>query len=101
MSIATLYMHCVYSLFRVLYVSLHRYDYGLYYPSREDADPRFAGGKDAQGYNVNVAWNRDTMGDSEYLSAFHHIIMPIAYEVYMIMHVWHIILQFLNAIVAF
>ena len=65
-------------------MSLHRYDYGFYYPSREDADSRFTGGEDALGYNVNVAWNRDKMGDPEYLSAFHHIVMPIAYEVRML-----------------
>ena len=39
------------------------------------------GGQSAEGFNINVAWNWDTMGDAEYLSAFHYIIMPVAYEV--------------------
>ena len=30
---------------------------------------------------MNVAWNNSKMGDAEYLSAFHHLLLPIAYEV--------------------
>ena len=66
---------------RVLYVSLHRYDNGQFYPGTPDADYNFTGGPGAEGYNINVAWNWDTMGDAEYLAAFHYIIMPVAYEV--------------------
>lgn len=65
----------------MLYFSLHRYDNGLFYPGKDDADHTYIGGQSAPGFNVNVAWNNDKMGDSEYLSAFHHILMPIAYEV--------------------
>lgn len=67
--------------YRILYASLHRYDYGYFYPCREDAGPTYTGGDSAIGYNVNIAWNRDVMGDPEYLAAFHHIVMPVAYEV--------------------
>ena len=72
----TIYFDC-----RVLYFSLHRYDNGLFYPGQPDANYSYAGGQSALGYNVNVAWNLDSMGDAEYLSAFHHLLMPIAYEV--------------------
>ncbi|XP_064398021.1 histone deacetylase 6-like [Halichondria panicea] len=65
---------------RILYASLHRYDYGYFYPCRKEAGPTYTGGDNAPGSNVNVAWNGDMMGDSEYLAAFHHIIMPIACE---------------------
>ena len=37
--------------------------------------------QEGEGYNVNVAWNGASMGDAEYLAAFHHVLMPIAYEV--------------------
>ena len=67
---------------RVLYISLHRYDNGQFYPGTPDADYNFVGGPGAEGYNINVAWNWDAMGDAEYLAAFHYIIMPVAYEVY-------------------
>ncbi len=67
--------------YRVLYVSLHRYDNATFYPGRKEADHTHTGGGGAKGYNVNVAWNNESMGDAEYLSAFHHVILPIAYEV--------------------
>ena len=71
----------IYLTLRVLYFSLHRYDNGHFYPGRKEADYNFVGGPGAEGLNVNVAWNNSKMGDAEYLSAFHHLLLPIAYEV--------------------
>ena len=76
------YIYNLLSPYRILYASLHRYDYGYFYPCRKEAGPTYTGGDNAPGFNVNVAWNGDMMGDSEYLAAFHHIIMPIACEVH-------------------
>ncbi|XP_059189555.1 histone deacetylase 6 isoform X2 [Centropristis striata] len=64
----------------VLYVSLHRYDNGSFFPSSEDAAPDRVGVAKGAGFNVNVAWSGGRMGDSDYLAAFHHIVMPIATE---------------------
>ncbi|XP_027131423.1 histone deacetylase 6 [Larimichthys crocea] len=64
----------------VLYVSLHRYDNGMFFPSSEDAAPDRVGVSKGAGFNVNVAWNGGRMGDSDYLAAFHHVVMPIATE---------------------
>uniref|UniRef100_UPI0037E8599D histone deacetylase 6 isoform X1 n=2 Tax=Semicossyphus pulcher TaxID=241346 RepID=UPI0037E8599D len=64
----------------VLYVSLHRYDNGTFFPSSVDAAPDRVGVSKGAGFNVNVAWSGGRMGDSDYLAAFHHIIMPIATE---------------------
>ena len=77
----------VYYYCRILYMSLHRYDNGLFYPGSHDADYNCVGGAGAEGFNINVAWNWDSMGDAEYLSAFHYIIMPVAYEVHSHIHV--------------
>ena len=65
----------------MLYFSLHRYDNGHFYQGRKEANYKFVGGPGAEGLNVNVAWNNSKMGDAEYLSAFHHLLLPIAYEV--------------------
>ena len=65
----------------MLYFSLHRYDNGQFFPNRVEADYTHVGGASAEGYNINVAWNRSTMGDAEYIAAFHHLLLPIAYEV--------------------
>ncbi|XP_054652380.1 histone deacetylase 6 isoform X2 [Dunckerocampus dactyliophorus] len=64
----------------VLYISLHRYDNGTFFPSSEDAAPGRVGMAEGAGFNVNVGWSGGRMGDSDYLAAFHHIVMPIASE---------------------
>ncbi|XP_070765769.1 histone deacetylase 6 [Enoplosus armatus] len=64
----------------VLYISLHRYDNGMFFPSSEDAAPDRVGVSKGAGFNVNVAWSGGRMGDSDYLAAFHRIVMPIATE---------------------
>lgn len=64
----------------VLYVSLHRYDNGMFFPSSEDAAPDKVGVSKGAGFNVNVAWSGGQMGDSDYLAAFHNVVMPIATE---------------------
>ena len=66
---------------RVLFFSLHRYDHGTFYPGSSDADSSCVGGPGAEGYNINVAWNDAKMGDAEYMSAFHNVLLPVAYEV--------------------
>ncbi|XP_041655286.1 histone deacetylase 6 [Cheilinus undulatus] len=64
----------------VLYVSLHRYDNGTFFPSSVDAAPDRVGVSKGAGFNVNVAWSGGRMGDSDYLAAFHQVVMPIATE---------------------
>ncbi|TTP91410.1 Histone deacetylase 6 [Bagarius yarrelli] len=64
----------------VLYVSLHRYEEGSFFPSSEDANYDKVGRGKGTGYNVNIPWNNAKMGDPEYLAAFHHVVMPIARE---------------------
>ncbi|XP_017324157.1 histone deacetylase 6 isoform X1 [Ictalurus punctatus] len=64
----------------VLYISLHRYDEGTFFPYSEDADYDKVGRGKGTGYNVNIPWSRAKMGDPEYLAAFHHVVMPIARE---------------------
>nr|XP_023691607.1 histone deacetylase 6 isoform X2 [Paramormyrops kingsleyae] len=64
----------------VLYISLHRYDNGLFFPSSDDADFDKVGRGKGRGFNVNIPWSGGKMGDSEYLAAFHAVVMPIARE---------------------
>ncbi|XP_048346332.1 histone deacetylase 6 isoform X1 [Sphaerodactylus townsendi] len=64
----------------ILYVSLHRYDNGTFFPTSEDADYDRVGSGPGEGFTVNVPWNCPRMGDAEYLAAFHQIVMPISYE---------------------
>jgi len=41
----------------VLFISLHRYEYGSFYPASEDGSEKKVGEGDGEGYNVNIAWN--------------------------------------------
>lgn len=61
----------------VLFVSLHRHDYGNFYPGTGHVHR--VGTGNGEGYNVNIPWNSGGMGDIEYATAFDEIIMPIAY----------------------
>lgn len=85
-------------------MSLHRYDHSHFFPGSPEAEYDHIGSGDGLGYNVNVAWNdvsvcvymqhvtaltwysvhvscsQVSMGDGDYLSAFHQVILPIARE---------------------
>uniref|UniRef100_A0A8C9SFX9 Histone deacetylase n=1 Tax=Scleropages formosus TaxID=113540 RepID=A0A8C9SFX9_SCLFO len=65
----------------VLYISLHRYDDGNFFPG--SGAPEEVGLGPGVGFNVNIAWTGGVdppMGDVEYLTAFRTVVMPIAYE---------------------
>lgn len=65
---------------RVLYVSLHRYDNGNFFPGSLDAGHDRVGTGKGEGFNVNIPWNKKGMSDGDYVAAFHHIVLPIAYQ---------------------
>ncbi|XP_058521184.1 histone deacetylase 4 isoform X2 [Ochotona princeps] len=65
----------------VLYVSLHRYDDGNFFPG--SGAPDEVGTGPGVGFNVNMAFTGGLdppMGDTEYLAAFRTVVMPIAGE---------------------
>lgn len=65
----------------VLYISLHRYDDGNFFPG--SGGPSEVGSGAGEGFNVNVAWTGGLdppMGDAEYLAAFRTVVLPIAQE---------------------
>lgn len=65
---------------RVLYVSMHRYDGGTFFPGKPDANYDHVGSGRGQGFNVNIPWNASGMGDTEYTLAFFSVVMPVAYQ---------------------
>ncbi|XP_047620437.1 histone deacetylase 6 isoform X2 [Phacochoerus africanus] len=64
----------------VLYISLHRYDHGTFFPMGDEGASSQIGQAAGTGFTVNVAWNGPRMGDPEYLAAWHRLVLPIAYE---------------------
>ncbi|KAL0850817.1 hypothetical protein ABMA28_006740 [Loxostege sticticalis] len=65
---------------KILYMSIHRYDNGSFFPHSTDADYTAVGEGRGEGFNVNVPWNKRGMGDTEYLAAFTQVVLPIATE---------------------
>ncbi|XP_012585831.1 PREDICTED: histone deacetylase 6 isoform X2 [Condylura cristata] len=64
----------------VLYISLHRYDHGTFFPMGDEGSSSQMGRAAGTGFTVNVAWNGPRVGDADYLTAWHRLVLPIAYE---------------------
>lgn len=74
----------------VLFVSLHRFDKGRFYPFNKSADYKEAGKGKGEGFNINIPWNTynriikssksSKVSDEEYISAFELIVIPILHE---------------------
>ncbi|CAK7203248.1 Histone deacetylase hda1 [Sporothrix eucalyptigena] len=70
----------------VLYISLHVYLDGQFYPgaptnpSTPDGNIDKCGSDAGIGRNINIGWDQQGMGDGEYMAAFQKIVMPIANE---------------------
>lgn len=50
--------HIFENMSNVLYISLHRYDYGNFFPKSKDGDHTVVGSGNGEGFNVNIPWNK-------------------------------------------
>ncbi|KAL0054472.1 hypothetical protein WJX82_009324 [Trebouxia sp. C0006] len=62
----------------VMYMSIHRHDRGMFYPGTGAHDATGTG--PGEGFSVNVPWLTGGMGNGDYMAAFQHVLLPIAYE---------------------
>lgn len=63
----------------VLYLSLHRYDNGQFFPGTGAISETGTGA--AEGFNINIAWDGGpSMGDPEYLAAWRCVVEPVLKE---------------------
>ncbi|XP_018376605.1 PREDICTED: histone deacetylase 6 isoform X2 [Trachymyrmex cornetzi] len=65
---------------KILYISVHRYDNGSFFPNSKLANYTSTGLNAGEGFNVNIPWNKKGMGDAEYIAAFQQVVIPIAYQ---------------------
>ena len=65
---------------RVLYMSVHRYEEGRYWPHLRESNFDCIGDGQGTGFNVNVPLNVVGCGTAEYLAIFQRIFLPIATE---------------------
>ncbi|KAM5287871.1 polyamine deacetylase HDAC10 [Ctenodactylus gundi] len=64
----------------VLYFSWHRYEHRRFWPFLPESDADAVGQGQGRGFNVNLPWNQVGMGNADYLAAFLHVLLPLAFE---------------------
>uniref|UniRef100_A0A673HVP1 Histone deacetylase domain-containing protein n=1 Tax=Sinocyclocheilus rhinocerous TaxID=307959 RepID=A0A673HVP1_9TELE len=64
----------------VLYFSWHRYENQTFWPNLPESDYTSVGKGKGCGFNINLPWNKVGMTNSDYLAAFFHVLLPVAYE---------------------
>lgn len=72
---------------RVLYFSVHRYEYGEFWPNLRESDYDAIGDGKGAGFNFNVPLNLTGMTNADYLAIWQQLLIPIAAEVRSIN--WH------------
>lgn len=64
----------------VLYVSIHRYERGKYWPELIESNFNFTGQGAGKGYNLNFPLNETGCNDADFLLMWFNVILPVAYE---------------------
>jgi histone deacetylase 6 len=64
----------------VLYISVHVYSDGKFYPGGDEGNLDHCGSGPGLGKNINIPWPSQGMGDGDYMYAFQQIIVPVASE---------------------
>ncbi|XP_055390251.1 histone deacetylase 6 isoform X2 [Condylostylus longicornis] len=65
---------------RVLYFSIHRFEYGTFWPNLKDSNFDFIGAGEGLGYNFNLPLNDKGMQNGDYMAIFNQILLPVAVE---------------------
>lgn len=65
---------------RVLFFSVHRHDFGCFYPATDDGSDTMIGGGAGTGYNINVPWEHGGCGDPDYFAVWDYLLIPVVKE---------------------
>ncbi|KAK6460592.1 histone deacetylase HDA1 [Scheffersomyces coipomensis] len=65
---------------RVLYISIHVYDNGKFYPGTKYGNLDQVGEGEGEGFNINIPWRSHGMHDGDYIYAFNKVVLPIINE---------------------
>ncbi|XP_055963031.1 polyamine deacetylase HDAC10-like isoform X3 [Sorex fumeus] len=64
----------------VLYFSWHRYEHGRFWPHLRESDADAVGRGPGLGFTVNLPWNQVGLENADYVAAFLHVLLPLAFE---------------------
>ncbi|KAM3833371.1 polyamine deacetylase HDAC10 isoform 2-T2 [Vipera latastei] len=64
----------------ILYFSWHRFEHQKFWPWLSESNYDAVGQGKGRGFTINIPWNQVGMGNSDYLAAFLHVLLPIAFE---------------------
>ena len=67
----------------VICFSIHRWEHGAFWPNLREGNFDYIGGDlevPSCGKNINIPLNKAGLGDSDYLSTFHQVLLPILHE---------------------
>ncbi|TPP60818.1 Histone deacetylase 6 [Fasciola gigantica] len=64
----------------ILFISVHRFDDGRFFPNSSDGSPNVCGVGEGVGRTIQVAWNGRHVRDGEYIAVFTHLVLPVLYE---------------------
>ncbi|KAH9412669.1 histone deacetylase [Dermatophagoides pteronyssinus] len=64
----------------VFYVSIHRYEQGSFWPELIESNYNFCGESSGRGFNMNIPLNQTGLTDTDYLSIWHNLLLPVFYE---------------------
>ncbi|KAJ9567321.1 hypothetical protein OSB04_003287 [Centaurea solstitialis] len=65
---------------QVLFFSVHRHEFGSFYPAGDDGHYIMMGEGPGAGYNINVPWENGQCGDADYIAVWDYILLPVARE---------------------
>ncbi|RDX91805.1 Histone deacetylase 5, partial [Mucuna pruriens] len=65
---------------QVLFFSVHRHEFGSFYPANDEGFYTMIGEGAGAGYNINVPWENGRCGDADYFAVWDHILLPVAKE---------------------
>lgn len=66
---------------RVLYFSVHRFEFGTFWPNLRESDFHYVGEGNGKGFNLNIPLNKKGMTNGDYLAIWQQILIPVASEV--------------------
>ncbi|KAI6660493.1 histone deacetylase 6-like [Oopsacas minuta] len=65
---------------KILYISMHRYMNGCFYPPGRTGGHTHVGTGNGAGYNVNIGWNHYNVTDGDVMAAMHFVLLPVLSE---------------------